>query len=235
MELIIGRDEKTRQLCITPSQQGARPKLFGAPGSVPDSVSRKHLKLTEDSERPGSYVVINLNPQNVTYVNGQMVEQMRVKEGDQIQMGPTQFTLDWNYVTQMVPVVVDLAPLEKVWTYYNSTRIKYQKQTALFNSLRSGLGIFTMAGVLLGVIGRDKFGGAYVAIYVVAISLSVIFFVYSMIMAVKTPKKNEQLNEWFQSHYLCPNPKCKRFLGNVPYKVLSQSKNCNYCRCTFRK
>ena len=36
-------------------------------------------------------------------------------------------------------------------------------------------------------------------------------------------------------NYICPNPKCKHFLGQQPYKVLRQNKNCPYCKAKWNE
>ena len=65
MEIIIGRDQQTRQLCIV---KDGNCKLYGQPGSVPMDVSRHHISLQPVGT--GKWQIKNLNERNVTFVNG---------------------------------------------------------------------------------------------------------------------------------------------------------------------
>lgn len=64
MQIIIGRDAKTSQLNVIIGQQTLR---LGAPGSVPQTVSRQHCRITVTEG--GTYVVENLKAANITYIN----------------------------------------------------------------------------------------------------------------------------------------------------------------------
>ena len=45
----------------------------------------------------------------------------------------------------------------------------------------------------------------------------------------------ERLNEDFQDRYVCPNPDCNKFLGNLSYRLLKRqySMHCPYCKCEY--
>ena len=60
MEIIIGRDQNTRQLNINKDGQI---KLYGQPGSVPMDVSRNHASLQPMGA--GRWQIKNLNDSNV--------------------------------------------------------------------------------------------------------------------------------------------------------------------------
>lgn len=82
MEIIIGRDQQTRQLCII---KEGNPKLFGQSGSVPMDVSRHHISLQPVGA--GKWQIKNLNERNVTFVNGIAVENMTISESDKVELG----------------------------------------------------------------------------------------------------------------------------------------------------
>ena len=62
MQIIIGRDAKTSQLNVIIGQQTLR---LGAPGSVPQTVSRQHCRITVTEG--GTYLVENLKAANDTH------------------------------------------------------------------------------------------------------------------------------------------------------------------------
>ena len=64
MQVIIGRDAKTSQLAVVIGQQVVR---LGNPGSVPQTVSRQHCRITATAD--GCYQVENLKEANITYIN----------------------------------------------------------------------------------------------------------------------------------------------------------------------
>ena len=93
--MIIGRygqEGVDSQLLIT---IGANESTWGQMGSVPQSVSRQHCSIEVMGNR---YLLQNLNPMNVTYVNGQPVASRLVETNDVIELGQARYRLDWNVV-----------------------------------------------------------------------------------------------------------------------------------------
>lgn len=124
---------------------------------------------------------------------------------------------------------------------YNITHLKYvwddlqdkkkeihakQKKT---NLIRSGCGLFTMCAmpccVFFGPIGYVLTG------------VGILGNVYSFIGLKNdnTPEVIEKLNEDFQDRYVCPNPDCNKFLGNISYKFLKKQygMKCPYCKTDY--
>ena len=94
-KVIIGRygqEGVDSQLLIT---IGANESTWGQMGSVPQSVSRQHCSIEVMGNR---YLLQNLNPMNVTYVNGQPVASRLVETNDVIELGQARYRLDWNVV-----------------------------------------------------------------------------------------------------------------------------------------
>ena len=69
MEIIIGRNQQTRQLSVV--KDGVE-KNYGQPNSVPMDVSRHHISLQPTGK--GKWQIKNLNERNVTFVNGLAIE-----------------------------------------------------------------------------------------------------------------------------------------------------------------
>lgn len=228
MELIIGRDKETGKLSVT---MGAQTKTFGTSGSVPAYVSRQHAKLELDDK--GRFVLINLKPTNVTYVNGLSIESKHVSQTDQIELGPSRYKLDWDVIEKMLPQVVDIRPLEEVWNDYHARKMKFQIAERRFNALRSATGLITMAAIVMSFVGGR--GLVYFLMYGLAIGITLIFTIMAYVSSSKVPQQNDALDRDFKKKYVCPNHKCGHFLGYTSYDVLSQNKQCPYCKSQYKK
>ena len=74
MELIIGREAGASRLRISINNQDR----FGECQQRTQSVSRQHCKVVTDDK--GGYIITNLKPENVTYVNGVQIESKHIPE-----------------------------------------------------------------------------------------------------------------------------------------------------------
>ena len=90
MEIIIGRDQQTRQLCIIKDGNSG---LYGQANSVPMDVSRHHISLVPAGG--GKWKIKNLNEKNVTFVNGIAVESKTISESDRIELGNSHYLFSW--------------------------------------------------------------------------------------------------------------------------------------------
>lgn len=229
MEVIIGRDAETSKLRI--SVAGQQSKLLGTNGSVPNSVSRQHCSIVINADN--TYRVKNLKAQNVTFVNGTAVESKQVTEKDTVELGADHYVLEWAYILQLKPKVVDIRPLKKIWEEYNIKVLNMTVKERRANSLRAGTGLLTMGAIAIGfVLGREEAGALYAILYGTAILLTLAFFVKSLIDASKLPREKQKMTEKFQHEYTCPN--CGRFFGQ-PYDQLKLYDSCPYCKTVFRK
>lgn len=228
MDIIIGRDKETGKLSVT---AGSQTKTFGAPDSVPSYVSRQHAKLEIDDK--GQLILKNLKPTNVTYVNGLSIDSKHVTRQDKIELGPNRYLLNWDIIEKVIPQVVDIEPLEAVWNNYHSKKMEYQIAERRFNALRSATGLITMGAIVMSMIGGR--GLVYFILYGLAIGITLLFTILAYISSSKVPKKNDELDKDFKQKYVCPNPKCKHFLGYTSYDILSQNKQCPYCKTLYKK
>ncbi len=227
MEIIIGRDPETAQLRI---ESGGKIVKCGDVGSVPKSVSRRHCSITQDAK--GKMAVKNLKAENETFVNGRSVESKAVREGDRIELGESRYAVDWKAIMSVMPVVVDIRPLEKVWTDYQEQRLEQQIKERRFGTLRSATGLITMVAIALSMFtGRDS--PVYLILYGAAIVISLAFTVKAYSESANAPRRMQELSDEFQKDYVCP--KCRRFLGMQSYDILKQNDSCPYCKAKYRK
>lgn len=228
MDFLIGRDEKTNQLRIS-TPDGRILKQVGLNNSVPMNVSRKHLRLSVDANRVCT--VTNLNPANQTRVNGMLVSVKQANWGDRIELGASLFPLDWAAIEPLLPKVVDISSLKKIWDQYKQRDIEIQKRTKSINILASVPVVFTIgSGLVTSLLPEEmkSFG-----MVITGIGLIIMIIGLYIRISDKSIEEKEELRQWFIRYYVCPE--CGHFLGFTDYTVLSQNKACSYCRTQFKK
>ena len=226
-EVIIGRDGQTGKLRLTVGNQTA---TFGNNDSVPRSVSQKHASLTIGDD--GTLILTNLNPENDTFVYHRAVERKRISEGDRIVLGGDYYRLGWDILKPFIPKMADISGLEQVWKDYQGERLRIQIRERRFNALRSATGLITMFAVVLGAFtGRDN--PLFMALYIVAAVISLIFFFFAFRASSKIPMQQNQLTEETKHRYKCPA--CGALLTLQDYDMLRQTKGCPHCGVAWKK
>lgn len=227
-EITFGRDEETQKLFV--SYLGET-KMIDSYQHVPQSVSRHHcvLRIQDD----GTMTLENLNSDNFTFVNHVAIEKKTIVPIDLIELGRDCFVVDVKTIITNLPPTADISHLEKVWKEYDESLFELTVRERRFNAYRNGIGIFTMAALVLGVLfGRQSNNYIYIGMYVIAIVLSLIFFAISLREASKIPQKRKDITNRFQEQYVCPQ--CGRNLGGLgKYELLRQNDNCPYCKVKF--
>ena len=226
MEIVVGRDQQTRKLCII--KDGVT-HLYGHEGFVPTYVSRKHISMQLLTD--GKWKIVNLNDRNVTYVNGIGVEGMVVSEDDKIELGESRFLFPWDAIKDFENALIDISPLKKIWDDYDEKRIQFQIPERKFNAARSATGIITMLAIACSIILGH--GPVYICLYVLAIGTSVLFTYQAYKKSSEIPRQQREMNKLFQQNYVCP--KCGHFMGFQDYDVHAQGDACPYCHTQYKK
>lgn len=226
MEIIIGRDQQTRQLSIV--KDGVT-KHYGQPGSVPMDVSRHHLSLQPIGE--GKWKIKNLNEQNVTFVNGIAIESKNISENDKVELGNSHYLLNWEALSESKEETVDIRPLKIIWKEYDEKKFDSQIAERKFNAARSATGIITMLAIACSIILGH--GPIYIILYALAIGISLAFTYLAYKKSTEVPKQQRELTKRFQQTYVCP--KCGHFMGFQDYDILIQSDACPYCKTKYKK
>jgi hypothetical protein len=226
MEIIIGRDQQTRQLSIV--KDGVT-KLYGQLGSVPMDVSRHHLSLQPIDE--GKWKIKNLNEQNVTFVNGIAIESKSISEKDKVELGNSHYLLNWEALSEPKEETVDVRPLKIIWKEYDEKKFDSQIAERKFNAARSATGIITMLAIACSIILGH--GPIYIILYALAIGISLAFTYLAYKKSTEVPKQQRELTKRFQQTYVCP--KCGHFMGFQDYDILVQNDACPYCKTKYKK
>ena len=234
MEIIIGREEGARRLhCVA----GGREFNIGAAGSVPLSVSRQHCKVTVN----GSDITIeNIKVQNITFVDGNQIVSKTISATSKVQLGEERFLIPLQQILQLatggkvgapeVPTF-SLKPLKSVWEEYDQRKMEIQNHAAKSANKQRLQGILSMLGMCVGFIpGIDQ--TVRIVIIVAALAIAVYFFIKGS-MNESVQQQLHDLDEEFAKKYKCPNPKCGKPFGSVPYRNIEYNKQCFACGCKY--
>ena len=235
LDLIIGREgnvtEGTSVLKVA-TTDGKTTKNIGQKGTVPQTVSHNHLKLTINDDQ--TCKVENISNGNTVYVNGQSVKTKFISIGDKVELGESRYPLDWDVVKSMIPKVIDITPLKKIYERYEQENKAINRYVTRINVLAGAPMVFTMLGGLLMTIFPDH--RVTLSIFTgIALLITIFGLVMRWRVADVKDRKQKEVQEWFQGACVCPQ--CKRFLGANyrNYFLLSQNTACPFCKTKIGK
>ena len=218
------------------------------------AVSGKHLKLT--TMQDGNVQVEDLESTNGTFIDGVRIIKKVVSRNTVVQMGST-FTFRINDVlpevktpsvnpsgntisggTQIVPptppkqeydeeILRKFQNLECVWNKYQVEKINLQKSNASKAFLRM-LPMFVLGGLGYLISCIPELAQFRTAITLAGLGIGIIITWISYKSATTLPEEMEKLNQQFQIDYVCP--KCKQFLGFMPFEGLRNRGHYSACK-----
>ncbi|MBO5942640.1 MAG: FHA domain-containing protein [Bacteroidales bacterium] len=234
MEILIGRENTNlRRLQIS---VGDVVKFYGETGSVPKSVSRRHCKLIVSGEK---YMIESLTDGNSVYVNGKEVVSKYLQKSDRVLLGEDKYELDWTNIIDLCVNALNgysLADLKLVWEKYDKEKLDMQISSSRFNAISSIPMILSLGSGVLSALPSPAGSAPVFRVIagVIAGILLVLFCIIRFSNSSKQPMKQRELDQWFHKNYVCPNPKCGRFLGYQPFDDLAKNSGCLYCKAKYR-
>lgn len=245
--LLIGKEAQLGQLCVAISRENkiVAAATLGAPDSVPATVSRclpaqgvAHCKIEIDTD--GAMRLTNLKAQNVTFADGIEVVSKRITAQTAVTLGSGRYPLDLSAVlavaektltamqAKMPPKPLSIAHLEGVWHDYQSTLDdiqRRQQQRARRRMLPMMIG--SAASIIAPLLALATTQSLFVTVPIAVVSFSILLKNY--LDKDTSIEERRAASDRFMDAYVCPNPDCRHFMGNTPYKVLRQNKKCPYC------
>lgn len=224
------------------------------------TVSREHCWLTDNGD--GTYTLLNKSQQG-TVVNGNRVMKTIVTPNTYITLSGTTTLKVADLLPLAAPSpaprqapsfaprqapsspprpvqkpstpTYSIAHLEAVWEDYHETLLDIQRRQRTTTLLRSASPMFTVgSGVIAGIANRMGSQDVCVVTAILAgIGLILMFYSFFKGLSDNSIDEKEEATELFNSYYVCPNPKCHHFMGNQAYQIVSQHKNCPWCKCKF--
>lgn len=259
--ILIGKDSGQPKLKIAIRETG-RAAVINGVAPVPDSVSRcmpekqvAHASLSIDEN--GSLTLSNLKSQNVTWVNGKEIESKRLPEGCTVCLGRERYPVDVPLILKVAAQIAagsaqspqatqktgqqpnagapfDISHLRKVYQDYDDEMERIARtQQDLAKKRMLPIMVSSASGIVSGLV-------ALVSVSTLAVSIpitAVVSFLYFKNYNKKDTsyEDRKQATETFQDTYVCPNPECNKFLGNLSYKLLKKQYglHCPYCKCEY--
>ena len=130
------------------------------------------------------------------------------------------------------PAEYEIGHLEDIWNRYHERKLQLQKKQHSLG-LWARLPMFFSMGssVAVAFVPDD-----YKPYMIILTLLSLLIMIYGFLQQKNFvfSEEMDRLESWFQDNYICPNPECRHFIGNIPYKILRQNKGCVYCKCLFK-
>ena len=214
------------------------------------TVSREHCWLTDNGD--GTYTLQNKSPQG-TYVDGRKIVKTRVTSDSYIKLSETttvkvadllplnqksvQPALQQRSVAPMPSVpVYSIKHLQIVWDNYHDKLLEIQKEQRSITLLRSASPMFTIGSGAIATLAKTMgWGDAIFGLTIMLTIIGLVLMLYSFIKGFKDKsiEEREQATDMFTRNYICPNPKCNHFMGNQSFSIISQNKNCPWCKCKF--
>ncbi len=254
-KILIGKEPGNGRLMIGFTAKGKMQTVaIGAPNSVPGSVSRYNgdqgsAHLSVDINNDGGLLVTNLKEQNVTYVNGVEIMTKQIAPDTTVELGKDRYPINIQDILKVVekilrvaepeePKTYNIRHLESVWNKFHQQNIELQKR-ARKQGLHARIPMFfTMgAGAISSIAFACGWGDAVKGLCLALTIIGLVIMFYSFLKSKNDTsiEDRERYMEEFQEKYICPNPKCGKFLGNFSYKLMKRqySMTCPHCKCKF--
>lgn len=253
--ILVGKEPGQGRLCVAVSGKMA---ALGQSGCVPASVSRcmpqqnmAHAKIEVDNN--GAMTITNMKPANVTYVDGMEVMSKRITGSSRVSLGKDLYAIDLEAILATAEKMAaapgpsptpapakeyNISHLRHVWKNYHDKTISRQKHQQKLGLMSSAGMLFTFGGgALMALGGKMGLDEVMRDLMPYLTATGGIVFILSFILRSKDKSIElaEKTTEEFQELYVCPNPDCNKFLGNLSYKLLKKQygMHCPYCKCKY--
>jgi hypothetical protein len=216
-----------------------------------NDISTKHATVTrlENNE----FEVVDLDSLNGTFVNGYRVLRATISVNDELRISQNPGKIiDLTEIFKLKdvsPKVVktdesdfsqEFSKLKSLYDNYQKTRIQITKNHQLKTSIIRS--VFTLAPLVIFKILQFTIAKSWTEEAKTDFSSNfIVFSVLGSTLAVAATgnmspiEKISQLDEDFKVKYVCPNPKCRRPLGMVPWTNYYNQGTCSFCKVKYSK
>ena len=231
IEFTLGRESGTDMPRLAVSKDG-KTLFFGAPGSVPQGVSRLHCRvIVEDDSK---ITIEDVTDNNLMFVNGlDCKRKQNVGMNDTVALGACKYKLGLDAILKMLSSnqSFSIAHLEQLYQDYEKEKINFQIKQGKNNVWRTFPILLSMISGVAAFLFKN--GILREVLFSISVLLAIVFFVFLLRKASQNPMEISKRDQNFREKYICPNPACHHFLGMTPYKDLLKNKTCPFCRAKF--
>lgn len=262
--ILIGKEPGQGRLLVAVSGGKAAAIPATVPNSVSRckvAEGMAHAKITVDQN--GNMVLTNMKAQNVTYVNGSEIASKRILPTNTVELGKDRFNINLPVVIETAKKLgaisdnnggqggnggfggnvnpakkFNIKHLEAIYNDYHSKVIDRQRKQKKLGILASCSMFFTIGGSAFAALA-NKMGMGETAqdyLWILPVVGFIVFFI-SMYMRINDTsiEDADATNLEYTKRFVCPNPDCGKFLGNMPYELMKTqySMQCPYCKSEF--
>lgn len=239
--VFIGRDPNTSRLGVFKS-----PTSLTLLDEIADNcVSRykpkeqtAHCRLEFYTD--GQLKLINLNPQNVTYVNGQPIEKAWIDDDSIIELGYNRYCLPFKQLLKKIKwsKPYSINHLQGIYQDYQDELTELQLKLQKESNKQRLQGIFTQLGMLVWFLPESLVGSMALPIKiictVITLAIGIYFYVRSMNPQNTFVMRKKDVDTKLKDRYRCPNPECDRpFPVTLSYESLEMQRKCPFCGCKY--
>lgn len=229
-EIEFGRNPDTEKLKIT-----CAGKVINKDIRLDASVSKRHCLLTVSNN--GEMILRNLNPDNVTFLNGVSInsKKFELTDSTKITMGARGCVLPLQEVLKELGFkqTYSIGHLKGIIAGHKEKKIQMQIALGRQNAMRGLMPAFMALAAVLGFtdIMPDN---AKIIPSVFSLVFACYFGYKGFVGASNNPKKQMELDEKFHKECVCPNPDCHHFLPGE-YEDILRAGACPWCRSKFKE
>lgn len=244
-EAIIGREHGTNRLIMRINNQAY---ALSTPGSAPKTVSSTHCRLLISEKR--ELTLSNIKSQLNTYVDGIQINSKHITFQSRVELGEDHFPVDMamvqKVIDQVLPASYSIKHLEDVWEWYLSSNKEIVLKEQKRNNIRNLQGAFMTIGMLIMILPeilKNEFPQIMEADFapyinalrfilgIPAVAIPIYFYIRGLNQKNQLVVQQDRLKKEFERKYVCPNPKCNRFMGSIPYSQLKYTQKCSNPEC----
>ena len=207
-------------------------------------VGRVHAKLTVCDDY--TLILEDCNSTTGTYINLHKIIRKRVSLNTEVRLGndfvfkvhkllPTALT-DAIKKKSKEKIKNAFLALEPIWDTYEAEKSQLEESSAKSVFLNR---MPYLVSLLSGIFSSLYSSALYVKIIVPSCA-----FILTTLVAYAIDKNGEKkrkqltcksrnLETLFKESYICPNPDCQKFLGNMSFDKLKHERRCSYCKCEW--
>ena len=238
--ILVGKTPGGNDLMVSVSIDGRiKSESTDRFGRIPNTVSRckpengiAHCKIAIG--RDATVTVTNMKSENYTFVNGMEIMTKRINANSVVELGPNRFMIDIAEIISTAHKLIDSkaeSHLKGIREKFDTSMIRSRQESESNIATCNSFTILTVFTGIITIVLRKAIPDA--PFFIAALVLTAIFMVLTLMKFANMYKmahievQRSAIKE-FTDNYRCPH--CGTFIGDIPYKKLTELPSCPECR-----